>query len=423
MNVSITDVTDVDKEIEISSSNDELTPHFEEAYRKYQQTASLKGFRTGKAPLSMIRQIYGESIRYTSIDTIANDLYRRAMEERDIRPIGDPVLTTIDYKPDTGLNFRIRYEVLPVFDLGAYRGVSVEKPLHEITDAELQDELNRIRRSNSTLADSPTVIDEQTLVTVDIQELDDAGTPLIGRKTTDARLYLGDDSIFQEIREKLIGVEAGAVLRMTVEPREGEEGEKRNLEVQVKQIKTVLLPEVTDEFVSTITKGKSATAADFTAELRESIRKYWDDRSRRRTLDAVISDIVGRHEFVIPESLVRAYTDSLIEDAKHRGPGHKLPSDFNEQEFREQNRGPVAFQAKWHLIRDRIIADAEMELTPEDYARFAERDAAVIGVDRERLIAMYQASASTRERLLTEKLNDYLLANAQLSEKSTTEFF
>ncbi len=151
MNVSITDVTDVDKEVEISTSNDELAPHFEEAYRKYQQTASLKGFRKGKAPLSMIRQVYGESIRYTSLDNIANDLYRRAMEERDIRPIGDPVLTTIDYKPETGLNFRIRYEVLPDFALGSYRGVKVEKPVHEITDAELQDELNRIRRSNSTL--------------------------------------------------------------------------------------------------------------------------------------------------------------------------------------------------------------------------------------------------------------------------------
>ncbi len=172
------------------------------------------------------------------------------------------------------------------------------------------------------------MLDEQTLVTVDIQELDDTGTPLIGRKTTDARLYLADDSIFREIREKLIGAETGAAVRMTVEPREGEQGEKRNLEVQVKQIKAVTLPDVTDEFVSTITKGKTTTAAAFTAELRESIRKYWDDRSRRRTLDAVITDIVARHEFVVPESLVRAYTDSLVEEAKHRAPGPQAPPRF-----------------------------------------------------------------------------------------------
>ena len=423
MNVSITDITDVDKEVEISTTSEELTPHFEEAYRKYQQTASLKGFRKGKAPLSMIRQVYGESIRYTSLDGIANDLYRSAMEERDIRPIGDPVLTTIDFKPETGLNFRIRYEVLPVFTLGTYTGVRAEKPVHEITDTELQEEINRIRRSNSTLADVSRIADAQTLVTVDIQELDDAGTPLIGRKTTDAKLYLADESIFREIREKLIGAETGAPVRMTVGPSDGEQGEKRNLEVLVKQIKSVTLPEVTDEFVLKITRGKTASAADFTAELRESIRKYWDDRSRRKTLDAVISDIVRRHEFVVPESLVRAYTDSLIEDARHRSPDHKLPPDFNEEEFRKQNRVPVAFQAKWHLIRDRIIADAGMELTQEDYERFAERDAAVIGVEKDRLVAMYRGSASTRERLLTEKLNDYLLANAEVSEKTTTEFF
>jgi trigger factor len=423
MNVTITDVTDVDKEVEISTTPEELDPHFEEAYRKYRESAELKGFRKGKAPLSMIRQIYGESIRYSAIDTIANDLYRRAMEERSIRPIGDPVLTTIDYKPETGLNFRIRYEVLPEFTLGTYTGVKVERPVHEITDAELQDEMDRIRRSNSTLAEASKIENEQTLVTADIQELDEGGTPLIGRRTADAKLYLADDSIFREIREKLIGAEAGSSVRMTVEPRDGEQGEKRALEVTVKQIKSVTLPEVTDDFVKKITKDKTPTAGAFRQELRESIRRYWDDRSRRRTLDAIIADIVGRHDFIVPESLVRAYTDSLIEDARHRAPDHKLPADFNEEEFREQNRGPVAFQAKWHLIRDRIIADAGLDLSPEDYERFAERDAAVIGVPKERLVEMYRNSASTRERLLTDKLNDYLLASAEVTEKTTTEFF
>jgi trigger factor len=423
MNVSITDVTDVDKEVEISAANEELEPHFEEAYRRYRQSATLKGFRKGKAPLTMIRQVYGESIRYTSIDTIANDLYRLAMEERSIRPIGDPVLTSIDYKPETGLNFRIRYEVLPEFALGSYTGVRVEKPVHEITEAEVSAEMDRIRRSNSTLSDAARVADEQTLVTADIQELDEAGTPLVGRKTADAKLYLADESIFREIREKLIGAEAGSTVRMTVGPLEGEKGERRNLEVAVKQIKAVALPEVTDEFVSKITRGKTASASAFADELRASIRRYWDDRSRRIALDAVISDIVRRHEFVVPESLVRAYTDSLIEDARHRAPDHKLPPEFNEQEFREKNRTAVAFQAKWHLIRDRIVADANIELTQEDYERFAERDSAVIGVEKARLAEMYRNSASTRERLLTDKLHDFLMDRADVTERPTAEFF
>ncbi len=423
MNVAIIDVTDVDKEVEISSSNEELTPHFEEAYRKYRQTASLKGFRKGKAPIDMIRQVYGESIRYSALDEIANNLYRAAMEERDIRPIGDPVLTTIDYKPESGLNFRIRYEVLPVFDLGTYRGVKVERPVHEITEEELAAETDRIRRTNSVLTDAGRIESEQTLVLADIQELDESGTPLIGRRTTDARLYLGDESIFSEIRERLIGAETGAAVRMKVGPREGERGETRNIEVTVKQIKAVSLPELNDEFIAKITNGKTTTVADFRAEMLRSVQHYWEDRSRRRTIDALISDIVDRHQFVVPESLVRAYTDSLIEDARHRSPDHKLPADFNEQEFREQNRDRVAFQAKWHLIRDKIIADSGVELTPDDYARFAARDSAVVGVEPAKLAEMYSSSAGARERLLTEKLNDLLLESAVVTEKPTKEFF
>jgi len=423
MNVSINDVTEVDKEVEITSSNDELTPHFEEAYRRYQQSAALKGFRKGKAPLAMIRQVYGESIRYSALDRIANDLYRTAMEERKIRPIGDPVLTTIDYTPENGLSFKIKYEVLPLFELGAYKGVKVEKPLHVITDEELGEEMDRIRRSNSTLADAVKVSGPHTLVTVDIQELDGSGAPLVGRKTADAKLYLADTSIFRELREKLIGAELNATVRVTVGPGEGEQGEKHDLEVFVKQIKDVILPEVNDEFVTKITKGKTTGVAAFNEELKESIRKYWEERSRRRTLDAIISDIVGRHAFTVPESLIRAYTDSLIEDVKQRSPDRNLPADFDEEKFREQNRGGVIFQAKWHLIRDRIVADSGLEVTVEDFERFAERDASVIGVEKERLAAMYRDSPQTRERLLGDKLHDYLLSVAEVTEKTTNEFF
>lgn len=423
MNISVTDITDVEKEIEISTTNEELAPRFEEAYKQYQKTASVKGFRKGKVPLSMIRQVYGESIRYSSLDGIANDLFRDAMEERNIRPVGDPVLTTIDYTPEAGLNFKIKYEILPDFPLGSYRGMKVEKPVHEITEAELTEEMDRIRRSNSTLTDGESIASEQTLVTADLQELDEGGTPLVGRKTADAKLYLADESIFRDIREKLIGAPLNGTVRLTIEPREGEEGEKRNIEVTVKQIKNVELPEVTDEFVQKITKGKTKTVADFNAELRESLRKFWEDRSRRRLLDTIISEIVRLHDFIVPESLIRAYTDSLIDDTRQRSPGQKLPPDFDESAFREEKRGAVMFQVKWHLVREKILADAGIELTEEDYERYAERDSAVIGVEKERLVKMYRDSAPTRDRLITEKLHDFLISESKVKEVVTAEAF
>lgn len=423
MNVSVNDITDVEKEIEISTTPDELFPRFEEVYREYQKSASLKGFRKGKVPLSMIKKVYGERLRYSALDNIASDIFRDTMEERKIRPIGDPVLTTIDYKPESGLNFKIKYEILPKFTLGKYTGISVEKPVHEITDAEIDEELTRIRRTNSTLTDAQKIETEQSLITADLQELDETGMPLVGRKTTDAKLYLADESIFRDIRDKLIGASRDDVVRMTVEPREGEKGEKRNVEITVKQIKHVTLPEVTDEFIDKITKGKTKDVAAFRTELTESIRKYWDDRSRRRLLDGIITEIIRGHEFIVPESLVKAYTDSMIEDVRQRSPGQKLPPDFDEVKFREENRGPAAFQVKWHLIREKIIQDAGIDLTTEDYERFAQRDSAVIGVDTERLVKMYRDSPQTRDRLINEKLHEYLIAQSRVTDKSTTDVF
>src|SRR5258707_2456695 len=118
MDVSITDITDVEKEILINVSAEELGPHFEKAYREYLPKIEIKGFRKGKAPLDLVKQIHGEAIEYNALDSIASEVYRDVIKERDIHPIGDPVLTDMDYKLGEALTFKIKYQIKPSFQLG-----------------------------------------------------------------------------------------------------------------------------------------------------------------------------------------------------------------------------------------------------------------------------------------------------------------
>src|SRR5512147_1334482 len=127
MEVAVNDITDVQKEIHIIASPGELIPHFEEAYKREQPKIEIKGFRKGKAPIDLVKKMYGESIEYGALDVIASDIFREVAVERHIHPIGEPVLTDMHYHRGEPLSFKVKYEVKPSVTLGEYKGIPAEK--------------------------------------------------------------------------------------------------------------------------------------------------------------------------------------------------------------------------------------------------------------------------------------------------------
>jgi trigger factor len=424
MDVAIKDLSEIEKEITIRTSAQELTPHFAKAYEKYRSKIELKGFRKGKAPLPMVIKLHGEAIEYESLNDIATDYYRQAITERDIQPIGDPVLVDMDYKRGEELSFKIKYEIKPVIRLGEYKGVSVERVTHIVTEKEIDDEIQRIRRANSTMTDVEAVTNEEHIVTVDIQETDSGGTPIIGKKSSGMRVYLADPSVFQEIRDALKSVARGATVK-TAFDRESGEGKKEKtwLDLTAVKIEQVHLPELSDELVKKITKDKIQTVADFMKGLRTDIDGYWRDKTDRNLADRLVTEIVNRHDIPVPPSLVKGVLDSMLHDLQQRYPDKKFPVGFKEEEFREQSTPTATFQAKWFLLREQIIETEKITVADDDILRKAEEDAPRVGMDKERLMEFYKTSAPLRDRILSDKLMTFLKQNAVITDRSTEEYF
>lgn len=414
--VAITDITNVEKEIQFQVTAVELQPHFEKAYKREQSKIEIKGFRKGKAPLDMIKKIYGESIEYDSLSDIAGDFYRKAVEERSLEPVGDPVLVDINYKRGTELSFKIKYEVKPQFNLQEYKGVAVEKIIHTVTQQEVQDELLRLRRANSTTAETQTASDDEHILTVDAQEVDQSGTPLIGKKNPDMRVYLADESVNPEIKRVLQGTSVGETRRATIEQDHGDHKHTQQLAFAVKKIEKVELPEVNDEFVKKLSKDKVQTVADFETDIKKDLERYWNESSDRAMMDSLIGEIVRRHDFIVPESLAKAVTDGFLTDLAGRYPNKKMPHDFDEKKFREEYRPSALYQAKWFLIRERITEEEKLTVDDADLTTRAELDAPQMGIEKERLMQFYKNSQSVKDRILTDKLFSLLKTSAKISE-------
>jgi trigger factor len=417
LQVTITPVSDVQQEAEIEVTNEELQPHFEKAYEKYRPKLELKGFRKGKVPLPMVKRLYGEAIERDSLDSIADDLYQKAMQEKDIHPLGKASLVDMDFKRGESFRFKIKYEVRPSITLQKYKGLKVDREKHLVTDAEVESEVEHIRRANATNADVETVTDPEHIVTGDVQELDDAGTPLIGRKNPGARFLLSDPTLVPEIKEALKSAKAGETYRAAYESKHEDHTHKANLAITVTGVQKVTLPPLDDELVKKITGGKVTSKDEFMKNLRSDLERYWNDQTERKLGDAISNEVVREHEFTVPDALVEGFLDSFVEDIKNQSRDKKLPQGFNEQKFREESRAYAVWQAKWLLLKEKIAEQEKISVAKEEIEKLAETDAPRMGVTKEQLLRYYLGSGTVTERLLSDKVMSFLKENAKITDK------
>lgn len=424
MEVIVRNISDVSREIEITASSEELQPHFEKAYKAYQPKIEIKGFRKGKAPLDLVKKLYGDMIEQDSLEEIASDLYRQAVTERELKPIGDPILVDMNYKRSEQFWFKIQYDVRPTIRLNEYTGFQVEKPIHTVTDEEVEEELLRLRRMNSTTEAVDRATDDEHVITAEVQELDKTGFPIIGKKTENARFYLADEQLEAPIKEALKHAEKGGEYRVQFSHQHGDHTHDVNLKISVTKVERVVLPPIDDAFVAKVTKDKVKTVEEFRAGLRQDLIDYWNEKSRRALVNNIVAELLRRHEFEVPESLTRNVLNGLIEQIKNEYPNRQLPADFDVDEFIQQNRAYAIYQAKWALLREEIIKAENITVEESDVAAIAEREASKLGIDKERLINYYKSSDQVKDRIIGEKLIKFLIDHVKIKEveqKTTLE--
>lgn len=416
MEVTINTLSAVAQEAEIQVSPDEMKPLFDRALQKYREKAEIRGFRKGKAPLDMIKRMYGEAIEYDSLDDAADAFYKKAMAEREIRPLGQPTMVDMDFKPGQHFRFKIKYEIRPPIALKKYKGLLVEKPVHAVTQSEIDAEIEHLRRVNSTAAAADTVTDADHLVTADVQELDDAGMPLIGKKTSGARFLLSDTTLAPAIRDALAAARVGETYNARFENTHDDHTHRMNIALAVTGIEKITLPAFDDELVRKITKDKVSNAEEFLKNVRTDVERYWEEQAERKVRDAIADEIVRTHEFDVPESLVSGFLDAFVEDIKNRSKERTLPKGFDEKRFREESRVHAVWQAKWMLLKETIAREEGIGVTDEELEKIAAAEAGRVGIDKERLLSYYRSSPSATERLLSDKLMAFLRQQAKVKE-------
>jgi trigger factor len=378
---------DCTREVEIEVPADEITRNYQAVTKRYKKMARIPGFRAGKVPESLIRGRFAEQIRQDVMEAVLPEHFRTAIAERQLKPISQPQITKIDLEEGKPLHFKAAFEVIPEFSIDGYRDVKVEKPSPDLTDAEADAELARIRDSRSTME---PVTEERALADGDYAQISFTGEvqPAEGEAATeteagttpaqpisgqDVMVEVGGPNTMDTFNAALRGSTVGQQLKFEVSypPDFGERqlaGKKVAYDLEVKAIKKRIEPELNDEFAKEL--GQYETLAEFKHQLRDHLARDKQRRVQSETTNRLLDAMVARYEFPVPESLVQQQIDARLDRGLRALAAQGMRTeDMRNLDFdrlRAAQRPSATAEVKGSMLLDRIADEENISVADED---------------------------------------------------------
>ncbi|WP_410649079.1 trigger factor [Amycolatopsis sp. cmx-4-54] len=304
---------------------DELKPNFDRAYRKIAQQVRIPGFRPGKAPARVLESRIG---RAPVLDEVVNEVipakYMEAVRAGEVRTLGQPEFEVTKLEDREVLEFTAEVDIRPEISLPDLEGFSVSVDDVELTDAEVDEQLDELRARFGTLtgverpAENGDFVSIDLAATVDGEEVEDAST-------TGLSYEIGSGQLVDGIDEAIIGANAGETKTFTTKLVAGEHtGKDADVTVTVQTIKQRELPEADDEFAQMASEFD--TIDELKADLRERLGRVKKMQQGVQARDKVLEELLERTEVAIPEKVLEAEIENRKHDAIH-------PFDHDEAQF------------------------------------------------------------------------------------------
>ena len=420
MELSVQEITSVDKEITIKADRSDLDPKFNKAYKKYKKEIQMPGFRPGNVPVGLIKKRFGKEIEMEEINTYVQEVYENDIVP-EYEPVGETQMKDMSWEDDK-LEVTFKIGAKPEFELADIESITVDKMVHDVTDEEVEEELERtLERQGNWVEVVDGEITEDYRVTVDAVTLDEDGNPVEGETDEDQKLDLRDDST-ADFREKLVGKKKGDV----VDVKLGEEGESDNFQLHVKKVEKMEKAELTDALAKEQSNGEAKNIDEFKSFLKSRMQQYYDQSANDMFRQDAVEELTKAHDFEIPEVMVNQIQNSYVDYAKQQS-GGQLPPNFNEEEYKENLKDQAVREGKWAFISEKLQEKFDdIEIGPEDIDEFIGMESARHGVPVDQMKSYYAQNPSQLESLRTsirenkvfDKLNDAVTIN----ELSKDEF-
>lgn len=412
MKSNVEKVSSLSRKLNIEVPATVVQSAFQKIFSGIQKEVTIKGFRKGKAPLATVKSMYGDRVKQDVVQDLVQKHYAEALQEHKLEPISYPEFEFTDPTENKDFAFSANFDVRPEINLKKYEGLEVEKEKFEFDSKKIDQVLENIRASRATFE---TVSEDRAAKSTDVAVIDFegfmGGQPLENGSGTDHNLELGAKQFIDGFEDGIVGMKKGETKTLSLkfpDPYHSAElaGKPVEFKVTLKEIKSKVLPELTNDFLATLGGPSDLETLKKTIQedLESSDKKKIEDGFKNRLLKTLVKE----NPVEVPPSLLKEQKASLVEDFKKR--------------MTEQGMGPADFASyleKWdgdfqntaaEMIQSSFLVDAiakkhDLFAKKEDLdAKFAEY-AQQTGLEEARIREFYGKAeqASRLTYMITEE--------------------
>lgn len=349
----------------------------DQVYRRNKKDLYIPGFRKGKAPRQVIEGMYGKEIFFEeAVEDLADEAFQAGLKESELHMVGRPNIENVDISDDKVLTYTFGITLYPEVKLGQYRGIEVKKDEAVFDEAQVEKELEEVRKRNARLLDVERAVQNGDRVTIDFEGFVD-GVAFEGGKADDYELEIGSGTFIPGFEDQIVGAMPGEDRDINVTfPEEYTPelaGKAAVFKVKVKSVQEPELPELDDEFAKDISDFD--TMDEYRSDLRAKLVKNFEEDQEGQYHSRLMEAAINNMEVEIPDVMVEEKLEEQLRNyASSMG---MMPMDMSkdeifkslqidEQTFTTVMRPQAMFELNTELLLDAIAKAESIESTDEE---------------------------------------------------------
>ena len=403
----------------------------DKAYRAVKNDVYIPGFRKGKAPRKIVEKMYGAQVFYEdAINDLFPAVWAEAVEKSELNVVGSPNIADLNVNDEGTLVLTVETGLYPEVTLGQYKGIEAEKTVAEVTEADIDAEVEKLAKRNSSKksAERPAQMGDETII--DYEGFND-GVPFEGGKGENQSLTLGSGVFIPGFEEQVVGMEIGQEKEINVTFPEdyGEAslaGKPCVFKVKLNDIKETITPEIDDEFAKDVSETAD-TLEELRAELKEKLAKEKEEEAENAFKSAVMEKAMDNMTAVIPDQMVEAQLDSIMDQysASMQQSGFTLEQycqmlGTTEAQIREQNRAGALATIRNTLLCTAVAEAENIEVPAEDIEAYYAKMAEEYEMEVEK-VKEYVPTADVENEQKLQKAMDLIIESAVVAAPEAAE--
>ena len=405
-------INDFTYELAISAKWIDIKEDFNSAKKKVAKEIKLPGFRKGKIPENILMSQYIHSVEMGFVQDYCEKYYLMALQEEKLTPINQAQLKDIDFSYEKDLSFKSQFEIEPSLSLPKFKKnmVSVEKIKFLSNDEEVDKTIDNIMNSQAKAEQIEKNSKDGDFLIVDMQELDESGIPIIGKKEK-KYIAIGQDPFIEDKAESFKSKNVGDSVKITIDMGDGE----KNYEFTIDTIQRRVPPVLDDDFVKQMDPN-CKSVAEWKSNVRKSIDSEYQRKSDEMFNSSLIDEFVKLINPILPLSMLENYLNNIVSEVKQ----NQNSPEMDDSKIKEQYQLFAENNLKWFLLRKAIISDQELSVSTDEVNDFIKEALEKNETQKAEIERFYKKESNKNklsDDLLDQKIIEMLKEHSKIKEK------